>query len=940
MKLFSTDKTREHLIPVSIVVITWLIFFLPILLGIRAYFLDDLKIIYYPIEVIYAQAQHSWQLPIWSNEFGFGQPIIAWGQLGFFTPLHLILRALYIPPIALLQISVAAYFLFGSIGMYLFLIRRKIHPAAATLGAVLFSYCGFHIGHLNHVNFYTSTMLLPWLLIVIDSILKKSSLSTATTLAIIAAAITVSGQPQIIFYTFCIAAIIGIALYTEHPRIKPLLWILYAGIVSFLLSSFALLPFKEFLPSTERGSSLPMQELFEFSYPPYDTITLIFPYFFGDHANYSGPKGFQELAAYVGIIPLMLAGVSLIRWKSHTREKIAGITLALIGGALSLGKYSAIYTYLVDQHIVTSIGVVGRFVFFFDIGILLLAAIGLHELYTATKVSIKQKIASIGASLLLPICLIGVPFGIYASYTPEAWRRFQELFSVHAVSFWIIVIGIIGVLTYIICKNITGKYAIVLPWVLPVLSSITLLLYGWNYNPTASASEAYAPSPFTTNLLQYREETGLPARLYSATHLPVTGNPHVEVFLSDKISPSFTVFQPLNIEKNNLRCLTIPIQSSIPDNTKMLITIRTGFTGKIWHAQTVSSEDAFKHTEQRICFPEIPESDRDDLMLSFSSNEETSMQVFVTANKSDSTRVYFVRVKNPNTDQLARSLKSLSVQYTPEFPIVSDVEASLMMRHIQAVAGSSSARWIGALSIKPYREFVDSFFANDSDPFDGDGIHALTRNKKLVDMVGITHFAQSLEYGQTNDPMLTAGYTLLNEADTGDSIIRLYKNPKAYPKAFMVPNAEFVAADDEVRFKLRDPNFDPKTLAYISGPIPPSTPPKTSLAGFSGSATIKTYTNTKVEVETTTNKESFLIVNDSTTPQWQTFIDGAPALQLKANSIFKAAQVPAGTHTVTFQYISPAIQQSELLTVIGILLSIGGYTYAPVARKIKQKLSK
>src|SRR3989344_5442085 len=212
-----------------------------------------------------------------------------------------------------------------------------------------------------------------------------------------------------------------------------------------------------------------------------------------------------------------------------------------------------------------------------------------------------------------------------------------------------------------------------------------------------------------------------------------------------------------------------------------------------------------------------------------------------------------------------------------------------MVRHIQAVAGASSARWIGALSLKPYREFVDSFLANDSEAFDGDGLHALTRNKKLVDMIGITHFTQLLDYGQTNDPMLTQGYELVREADTGESLIRLYKNPDAYPKAYIVPKGEFVAADDEIRFRLRDPLYDPRAVVYISGSTPPieTTPSSTPLIA---SATITNYTNIRVDIETTSDRDAFLVLTDSSSNEWQTFIDNVPALPLKANSIFKTIQ--------------------------------------------------
>ena len=195
-----------------------------------------------------------------------------------------------------------------------------------------------------------------------------------------------------------------------------------------------------------------------------------------------------------------------------------------------------------------------------------------------------------------------------------------------------------------------------------------------------------------------------------------------------------------------------------------------------------------------------------------------------------------------------------------------------------------------------------------------------------MDFVGITHFSQSLEYGQTNDPMLAAGYELSKESDTGDSVIRLYDNKAAAPKVFLIPNAELIAADDEIRFRLRDPNYDPRSLVYISGPIPPEIQ-STDTTSLIGEAAIIEYGQTRVDVRVTTNKESFLVLTDATTPEWQTFIDDKPALQLKANTLFKAAQVPVGEHVVSFRYNSPAVRRSTILTLIGIALVLGGYIY-------------
>lgn len=910
----------KRFLGIGLVVVSWLIFFSPIISGQYAYFLDDLKAIYYPMETVYAQFQHNWQLPVWSNAFGFGQPLLAWGQLGFFTPLHVIMRALYIPPIVLLQASVVLYFLIGAIGMYFFLIRRSFHQYAAALGAIVFIFCGFSIGHLNHVNFYTGTMLLPLLLITTDLLIQKPTARRSALLAITAASIALSSQPQVTSYVFAIGFVIGLAMFIQkisHNRtgtVKTILLTIVAGAIGFMLSSYSIFPLQEFVPNTERAAGLPYLEQFEFSYPPYETITLIFPYFFGDHASYHGPKGFQELAAYTGVIPILLAGIALCNWKKYKPERIAGIILVVLGAALALGRYSALYHFLVDNHYFTTIGVVGRFVFFFDIGIVLLSVIGLQDLIEREQISNKKAILSIIIGYLVLILLVVVPFWVYASYTPDAQERIGELLFWHTASFWIILIGLLTIPLALLKKTY---------WVIPLIASITLISYSWSYNPRVAASIAYATSPFVQDLQAFKNNTGIPARVYAAQHLPVTGNPHVKITLSDYISPKFTVFQPLQITRDKLSCITIPVQSDNPNNSTLDIMIRSGFSGTIWYRKTIASSDAFKDTNQRICFPEITSSTKENLMLSVSSSENTNMKIFVTPSENPSANLYFLRVQNPTDKQLKESIKPLSVEYTPEYPVTTDMDNALLIRHDQALAGASSATWIGALSVRSYREFVDGFFANDSDAFDGDGIHALTRNRSLVNMAGVTHFTQSLDYGQTNDPMLDAGYSLVDTSDTGDGLIRLYLNPNAYGKAFMVPRAEFIAADDDTRANMRDASFNPKDLVYLSGPTPPNLADAAPTTPMQATATITHYSDTRVDVRVVTNKTAYLVLTDATLPEWQTLIDGTPALQLKADSVFKAAQVPAGDHVVSFTYSSPAVNKAVIASVIGLLLSLG-----------------
>jgi hypothetical protein len=57
-----------------------------------------------------------------------------------------------------------------------------------------------------------------------------------------------------------------------------------------------------------------------------------------------------------------------------------------------------------------------------------------------------------------------------------------------------------------------------------------------------------------------------------------------------------------------------------------------------------------------------------------------------------------------------------------------------------------------------------------------------------------------------------------------------------------------------------------------------------------------------VEIEVTTAQPGFVVLNDIWHPWWQAELDGQQVDILKANVLFRAVQVPAGTHKIRFSF--------------------------------------
>ncbi|MBI4022131.1 MAG: hypothetical protein HY372_02145, partial [Candidatus Andersenbacteria bacterium] len=737
---------------------------------------------------------------------------------------------------------------------------------------------GFHVGHLNHVNFYVATMVLPYLLVAIDALVVKPTLRASAILALAAAVVPLSGHAQIALYTLIIAALYGLVrlLYMrrpppQHPMLTPLrqrlrrgtaakhrvfsrraAWVKYivftliAGLLALSLASFAILPLLELLPESDRAAPLLKEELYEFSYPPAHTITLLLPYFYGNHATYWGAKNFQELAAYVGPLPLLLAGLALFSRHRYRAERIAACMLIAISLLLAPGSHSPLYRFLVEHEYLTSLAIPSRFVFFFDTGISLLAALGTQALIR------RQRLPHL---IALPVLIV---------------------------------------------------------------SAATLVYYGWQYNPLTPATVARQTSAFMPALQQYLRQTGLPARLLSRDDL-LREVKEISQHATNPISPKLSIYQRTTVPQNTTTCFRVPLYSEHRPDTRLTVAIHQQL-GEPPVAEQAIAESAINNTrDTRICFPELNRLTDQQIFLSLSATSPIFINAYFKPTTPDAAdRAYFARVARPTIEQLVKSREPAQLVFTWERTQHEDPEAVLLSRHLQSIAGASSAQWINAFAVGRFRRFAEKFLASDDVAVDGDNQHFLNRYRELINMSGITHLIQLLPANAT-DQMLDSGFTRAGSQSIGQDEARLYTNPAAYPKAFLAPQALLQPDTEAILATISQPDYQPRQTIYVQGLkaadfLPNSTQPP------AGTAVITSYQPTEIIVEVNTPRDALLVLTDTWTRQWHAQVDNQPAPSLLANTVFRATPVPAGAHTVTFYYRSPAVARAKILTTASLLL--------------------
>lgn len=134
--------------------------------------------------------------------------------------------------------------------------------------------------------------------------------------------------------------------------------------------------------------------------------------------------------------------------------------------------------------------------------------------------------------------------------------------------------------------------------------------------------------------------------------------------------------------------------------------------------------------------------------------------------------------------------------------------------------------------------------------------------------------------------------------------------------------AKFMAsgAVDFSREVVLEKNLD--TAVSDTGKIPPS-----------HRLECREYTDNRIVFDVTTEQPAVLTVSEIWYPAWRATIDGVSAEVYRANYCFRGIVVPAGTHSVEMFYKSTAFNRGKWITILTLVFSAAGITFARIQKK-------
>jgi hypothetical protein len=359
------DFLKRHW-PILVLIAAPLILFAPIIIG-RVWYWGVPLLQFYPWQRLAAEYYHAGQLPLWNTLVGSGAPLAANLQTGAFYPLNLLY--LLLPTEYAMGYTAILHVVLAGLFMYAYLRAMKLSPLAALIGALAFELNGFLIAR---AGFLSITATVPWLAawlwraeklqIVVSgqsSVVSNrwSMVSNALWLALVVGLGILAGHAQTAVYGLFFISLYFVwrifshraALHLSIPR--SLILFAIAVLLGLGLAAIQLLPAAEFARESQRAGGLDYTKIMTHSFWPLRLLTLFSPDFFGNPAqnNFWGYDNYWENAAYIGLIPLLLALYAI--WNRIRRRLTQGpigflATTAIASLVLAFGWFTPIYPFL------------------------------------------------------------------------------------------------------------------------------------------------------------------------------------------------------------------------------------------------------------------------------------------------------------------------------------------------------------------------------------------------------------------------------------------------------------------------------------------------------------------------------------------------------------------------------------------------------------------
>jgi hypothetical protein len=173
-----------------------------------------------------------------------------------------------------------------------------------------------------------------------------------------------------------------------------------------------------------------------------------------------------------------------------------------------------------------------------------------------------------------------------------------------------------------------------------------------------------------------------------------------------------------------------------------------------------------------------------------------------------------------------------------------------------------------------------------------------------------------VRYALTWDAALADG-ELLEDYSAPEEDTYFYRIREPAEAAYLVYSARVEPDDTLALQQMAAPEFDPRRQVILSDP------PRTALAGNgTGTAEYLERLPHRLALQIDTDVGGILVLSEIHYPGWRATVDGQPVPILRADTILRAIEVPAGQHVVEMTFSPWSVKFGWVVSAATLLLCL------------------
>ena len=453
---------------------------------------DDLIGQVLPLRAFYHDALHQGDNFTWMPGLHFGFCLHGEGHVGMYHPVHLLLYRL-LPLDWALNLELFSSYALCVGGMLLLLRRFGVSWAAAGLGAMIYTFCGFMVNHYVHLPYPTSAAHYPWLILCIDIVLRADTQRRAVWAALGLCALTTSqfllGQPHLMWWAAILELSFALFRWPQARSVYRYALLLGAKMCALAMGAVQWLPSKQMVDLSYRNEST-YEFATQHSLHPLNLLQFFNPYLF-NRRMYSD---ISWDAVYIGAVTIVLVVwlIMRLRYLGPMRPlAVASLIMAGIGLVLALGRYTPVYRVVAELPVVGLFRAPGRHIVITHFALAIAAAIAFWDLSRETA---RGGGGSLGTRvlLLLPAAVSAIvafvfTFGFLFPGTSLGGFTVREITSIGNLYIGTALLAVAGILVGAAAGG--NRLALVS---LLVLAALDISLYSFRHKDRMRIEDIYA----------------------------------------------------------------------------------------------------------------------------------------------------------------------------------------------------------------------------------------------------------------------------------------------------------------------------------------------------------------------------------------------------------------------------------------------------------------